>query len=391
MKGTHALKKEQKGEQKEGRQEEQIKNLRVEKILRIINGSGETPSEEELEVLCRIANLSEETEYDVLGQYKRLLKQLRRRRLYNRAFKILKPLGTVAASFLFGLLIWHFYLAPIDQEKSVERRAELVTPPLSLDTTNILLTLRNGAILHVPDAAKKQVTTAEEIRLLEKRMEDGLLASEYNTITVPKTKTYQITLDDGSVVSFNSETKVHFPSEFSSLERRIILEYGELFLQVAKEEKRPFIVETKGTEIEVLGTSFNINAYPEQPLTTTLVTGKVRVKREEKQLEITAGSQVVVDSSGNMDVRRVNTDNVVAWLKGLFLFKEVTLGEIITQLRRWYDVEILIDDPKLKDYTFTGVLERKEPIEYTLNLIEQTSDIQSYLAADGMIHLKRRK
>ena len=120
--------------------------------------------------------------------------------------------------------------------------------------------------------------------------------------------------DDGSLILVNSETEVKFPDKFSRKERRIVLEYSEIFVCAAKEPSRPFIVEVNGSEIEVLGTSFNVNAYPDAPLEATLVTGSIRFTKGVESVVLLPGQQANV-AGEHVVVKEVDVNILTAWTK----------------------------------------------------------------------------
>lgn len=359
----------------------------ADRILRIIEGSGDIPSDGDMRILCRMAALSEEDEYDESRGYARLLSTLKRRRMSRRLKRVIKPISTAAAILVAGLFIFSQYFDLTGRKEVVVEEEVAVSKPQNLN--GVLLTLRNGNVINMTDTPEDEQST-DDIKALEQASEIVPI-SDYNTIVVPRRRDYRLYLDDGSLLTFNSDTKVRFPNEFTSSERRIIVDYGEVFVQVMRDEQRPFIVEVKGSEIEVLGTSFNIHAYPESNVTTTLVTGKVRFRRGPQSVDITPGKQVIVDAQSHLMVQDVNVEDVMAWVRGYFVFDNMPLGKIMTHIERWYGFKAEFDSPELANFAFTGVMDKRDNMDYILELLRQTTDIEFYCTDDYVIHIGRSR
>lgn len=210
---------------------------------------------------------------------------------------------------------------------------------------------------------------------------------EQHTIYVPKGGEYELLLADGSKVFLNSETQLVFPSRFDGGTRRVELT-GEAYFEVKKDSK-PFIVQTEEMQIEVLGTSFNINAYKNNAsVHTTLVEGSVQVHLPDNQKSylLEPENNLTLDkSSRDISIRKVNTDLYTAWVKGEFSFRNQPLNEIFTQLQRWYDFEITYEDPAIQTMRFTGSAEKVRTLDYLLNQIQSVTDIKYKSEGDKII------
>lgn len=191
---------------------------RAEKVLRLLGGSGEVPTSEDIEVLRHISALSDAEEYDHVAQYQQLLKRVHRTRTRNRILVLLKPLSGIAAALLLGFVLYQLYLYGWKSNNGTEPLAatEVMAYGTNVDSTSVLLTLRNGAVVPIKEQSEEGAT-AEKIRELEQDMAVAPV-TEYNSIAVPRGHLYQLVLDDGSLLSFNSETRVQFPSHFSALD-----------------------------------------------------------------------------------------------------------------------------------------------------------------------------
>lgn len=200
----------------------------------------------------------------------------------------------------------------------------------------------------------------------------------YNTIVVPRKGEYRVTLADGSTVHLNSESELRFPTAFTGKERRVYLK-GEGYFEVERDTARPFVVAADETEVRVLGTRFNVNAYDAEEVTrTTLMEGKVSVG------DSVAGKAVVLSPGwqaewrgGNISTRKVNVKAVVAWIDGKFYFEEgATLEEITEQLRRWYDIDFFFTSERVKRFMFAGVIRKDYTANEIFSIIEKTTNVR---------------
>ena len=208
----------------------------------------------------------------------------------------------------------------------------------------------------------------------------------YNELQVPMGGECAITLDDGTKVWINAGSSLKYPVSFTQKSREVFLE-GEAYFEV-KKDSRPFIVKTSYNQVKVLGTSFGVTAYQEDGVSyTTLVTGRVAVKNDQKQeLEIKPGEQVLADGSGEMVKRKVNVDEYVGWKNGKYVFQNQRLDVIMKTLERWYNIEVEFEDEKLKDIVFTGKLNRHEDMSHFLDALKCTGDL-SYRKEDQKLIL----
>jgi len=202
---------------------------------------------------------------------------------------------------------------------------------------------------------------------------------EYNELVISKGGEYKLILSDGTKVWLNSETKIKYPVIFKDDIREVELE-GEAYFEVAKNEKVPFVVRTKDIDIRVLGTSFDVMAYNnENSIKTTLLKGCVEVSSHysKRKLIIKPNEQVVFNvQDQRMNIKKVNSSMYSKWKDGLFVFHEERLEDIVRQLKRWYNINVVFRDLELKDYKFSGKLPRFENCNKILDLIAETTNIE---------------
>lgn len=199
-----------------------------------------------------------------------------------------------------------------------------------------------------------------------------------NRIATPRGGQYRLVLSDGTRVWLNAATSLRFPVAFANNERRVELS-GEAYFEVEKDAARPFRVQLSDhTEVEVLGTHFNIMSYDEEGVNkTTLVEGKVKVSAGNETKVLQPGDQAM--NKGNKVIQlknNTNTDQVLAWKKGLFDFSSDDLGSIALQLERWYGVDISFEG-KVAQKHISGVISRNNHLDTVLKMLEFTAGIHS--------------
>ena len=210
----------------------------------------------------------------------------------------------------------------------------------------------------------------------------------YNELEVPRGGECIITLDDGTRVWVNAETRLKYPVTFVGENREVILE-GEAFFDVVKNEK-PFIVKTSFWDVRVLGTSFGINAYVDAPESyTTLVRGKVSVETGTSDpLVIQPGEQVVTSKDGKMIRQEVDVEEFVGWKDGMYVFREKHLGDIMKTLERWYNISVLFEEEELRGLLFTGNLKRYDDINVFFDALTRTGDMKYRVDGNHVILYK---
>ena len=186
----------------------------------------------------------------------------------------------------------------------------------------------------------------------------------YTEITVPLGQMTRIRLSDGSKVWLNSGSVFKYPTEFDRSSRDIYLD-GEAFLEVAKKPKKPFVVNTNKFSVEVLGTSFNVDAYSDDKhASVTLVEGSVSLRSNKKKWSknLVPGQIASINEEEVPAISEVNTDFYTSWTEGKIVFRKETLEEIAKKLERWYNVEIRFADEELRSLKFSGTFLKYKPI-----------------------------
>lgn len=224
---------------------------------------------------------------------------------------------------------------------------------------------------------------------------DNLVQSPiFNTLIIPRGLTYKLVLDDGTQVWVNADSRIKFQVNFdATAKREVYLEKGEAYFTVTKNPKKPFIVHYNGVNVTVLGTSFNINTYS-SIVQTTLVEGKVDVSLADgsKQLILLPGEQANFHkSTEGLEKKDVEVFPYVAWKEGLVVFQNTEMANLMEELGRLYDYEIVFKDEKLKHLHFTGRADQSEPIQNTLDAIQITSNLKFTIKERSIIVEKSTK
>jgi ferric-dicitrate binding protein FerR (iron transport regulator) len=215
----------------------------------------------------------------------------------------------------------------------------------------------------------------------------GQASTQLNTLRVPVGMDYHIRLSDGTEIYLNSATQLSFPFAFNGAKREISIA-GEAFLKVAKDAARPFIVHLPATDVEVLGTSFNVNTYDTATVKVSLQEGSVQLLAAgRKATRLQPGSQAVL-YTGNPEtqVRPFSADEL-SWIKGAYILDNTPLSALTVIFPRWFGIEVVIDDAGIAKERFTGTILKHEPIDTFLRTLERTAHITAYYK-DSVLHLK---
>jgi len=247
------------------------------------------------------------------------------------------------------------------------------------------LTLADGSVVSLDSLRNGQI--AREGAGKVSKAENGLIVYEagqgnaaiaYNTMATPRGGQYRLELSDGTRVWLNAASSLRYPVQFGAA-REVELT-GEAYFEVAKNAAKPFRVKANGSEVVVLGTHFNVNAYDNEPtVKTTLVEGKVKVSTlagNGQPVVLKPGMQSVFDHdpalAGSIEVRQVDTEEVIAWKNGLFNFNKADIKTVMRQLARWYDVEVVYEGP-LSNEKFEGEIPRNSTLSEVFKILELTA------------------
>jgi transmembrane sensor len=221
----------------------------------------------------------------------------------------------------------------------------------------------------------------------------------FNKIITPRGGKYQIELSDGSKVWLNAMSSLRYPAAFSGSDRVVELT-GEAYFEIAKNSKMPFKVRIPtGSEVEVLGTHFNIMAYGEEPvMKTTLLEGSVKVSSSNvKGAVLAPNQQAQIFGDGKISLlKKFDATQAVAWKNDNFIFDDTELETIMRQVSRWYDVDVVYegnqnDQEFLKSIQFIGEVSRRESAQEVLNLLKLTGAVDFVVAGRTITVRKQTK
>lgn len=278
--------------------------------------------------------------------------------------------GTAAMVCLLvgGYVYYNRYM----EKPQTQAIAESTRQEITHGTTKAIMTLDNGKVIPLDAEAEKNPSLVAK-------------ADEYDdvkeiSVATPRGGEFKVTLEDGTEVWLNADSKLLYPETFSRGERRVSVT-GEAYFKVAKDESRPFYVETAGQQVRVYGTEFNVHSYADDAdVATTLVDGRIAlgvIGGNGAETMLRPGHQASFDkASSSLNVRSVDTETVTSWRKGRFVFEDQSLDQIMKALSRWYDFEYVFADQDLANVLFMGSVPRYGKFTEVLSILEKSGGVR---------------
>lgn len=202
----------------------------------------------------------------------------------------------------------------------------------------------------------------------------GKATEGMQAVLVPAGQRVQLVLEDGTKVWLNSNSSFTYPTSFGSRRREVVLD-GEAFFEVARNEKRPFIVKTKRYDVKVLGTTFNVYAYAKEGnvFETSLLSGSVDVSSNLNTNEhvILKTQEKVTEVNGLLQKNSIDSPDRFRWKDGLICLDDVPFEVLMNKFATYYDIRIKIENPKVLDYRCTGKFRQSDGVEYALRVIQR--------------------
>ncbi|VAW22403.1 Putative anti-sigma factor [hydrothermal vent metagenome] len=305
-----------------------------------------------------------------------------------------------AAILLLPLLIaggFYYFVYPGYEQGAVSQTAEIKAGSkkavLILNDGNTVVLDSPGALL-ITEADGTSIQKTNGLLNYIKPVNKKPKAPLYNSVKIPRGGEFDLILADGTHVYLNSLSELKYPVQFIGDKREVELT-GEAYFEVVHKNDKPFIVKTREMSMEVLGTTFNINAYENTgKVITTLVAGKIMVKgNNNESMEgriLIPEEQAVFDiSSKQLEVIKVDVSLYTAWKDGEFIFYNTRLYDIMNTLTRWYSVEARFMDNSLKELRFSGSLGRYGNIDSILDIIKSTNKVEIVIN-NNVIILKKK-
>ena len=283
------------------------------------------------------------------------------------------------------------------------RQYTKVTPPVISERVELAMQHSNasgmqGAEIVSKATSNQPVITKEEYALYHVDDDFAEQLAEAKRISTYHNKEYWVTLDDGSLVHLNYNSRLIYPERFG--DRRDVILDGEAYFMVAKDQSRQFVVHTPQGDVKVYGTEFWINTrntdkrYASQEsssathLSVALVRGSISfTPNESKEYLLTPGQQLSVNSENPLSITltEVDTDTYVAWNEGIFYFHYEPLRKVAEVLSKWYSVDIEMATPKIGDITVLGRFARYEKLENILDALGKTTGLSVERHGDRVI------
>lgn len=308
----------------------------------------------------------------------------------------------VAALFLAVLFAGLFFLKKEKQGgQSTPVVAKVKQKAILPGGNKAYLTLANGSRITLDDAKNGDLATKAGVRVsktgngmlvyhFNKAAGDGAINTipEFNTITTPRGGQYQVVLEDGTKVWLNAASSIKFPQAFTGNDRQVELT-GEAYFEVAKNKVKPFIVQANGTQVQVLGTHFNINAYSDNAnITTTLLEGSVRMAIGNSVVTLVPGQKgTATKTDMPIQVSKADLEEIMAWKNGFFVFRDENIVNIMKQVSRWYDVDVEYQGD-VQNNEFGGTISKYKNITELLNIMQLTRSIHYKVEGRRVIIMK---
>lgn len=326
--------------------------------------------------------------YDADDSKKQLLDLIEKeKKVYrlHKPYRFIKYAAVIVLLIGFGYLYHSGYFA---ENQEVNFPSNSIT--LQLENGNIEIINENGTS-QILDAEGNVIGSQKGNQLIYADSKQGEVL-EYNILTVPFGKRFEVKLSDGTIVHLNSGTTIKYPVKFIAGEIRQVYLTGEALFDVASDTAHPFIVKAKTLNIEVLGTEFNVSSYPEDFNTdVVLVEGSVGMYADDKSLAEGARIEPGIKGSFDRKSKKIITESVdtavyTSWIEGNLVFRNMPFKNIVSKLERHYNMKIIIIDEKLKDEVFNATFKDEPSIDKILNAFETSYGIE-YSIKDNAIYI----
>ena len=297
-----------------------------------------------------------------------------------------------AAACVVAVVGMAFWLWPEERETAVPARRVALRHPATVQ-----IVLPDGSRHRVDEQslAKTEVpgfrmNEEGELRQLAVDTTAALPEVKYNEVLVPRGATYTLVLADGTEVFLNAETRMRFPDRFTGGTREIFLD-GEAFFDVRRDARHPFVVRAGDVSVRVLGTTFNVRAYADANTSATLVSGSVRFTSEGDSVVLRPGQQCELNAMNRrLSVREVDVMSVLAWKDGDFVFRDEPLENVMEEVARWYDVDVVYASDELRTRKVYLYMDRPDTVEDMLEQLTLLGGVD-YEIMDNRITLKEKK
>jgi ferric-dicitrate binding protein FerR (iron transport regulator) len=297
--------------------------------------------------------------------------------------------AAVAATLILLIAGLYYYRNTRQTRDIVQAPAPQQPHDIAPGRTRATLTLSNGQTIALDPSSNGilghdsgvYISNTDSVLTYKGNSDSRSLA--FNTLSTAKGEQYSVTLSDGTKVWLNAASILRFPIQFTGEDRRVEVT-GEAYFEVARDASKPFFISSGDMHVQVLGTSFNINAYANEPIVrTTLLEGAVRINH---RVDLSPHQQSRIEKGGDIKVLKdIDVDEVVAWKNGAFSFNNADITTVMRQLERWYDIEVVYEGDKPAD-VFYGGISRSSTLMEVLKIL-QASKVRFRLEGKRLIVL----
>lgn len=296
--------------------------------------------------------------YDTLDLKGALRENSKRRNVVRPGKYILASLVTIAAMIVVSLLIFK----PSEELQTKNTIANNETPK---SNAYVKLIIDNDEILPITDTSK----------IIHYQNRQDSVKVENLKIVVGVGPVFKFNLPDGTICYMNSNSEIEYPATFSESNRKIVMK-GELFFDVVSDSSRPFIIQCGSYNVRVLGTKLNVKDYRNDLCSfVTLIEGSVEIEKDETKFKMSPNQQATIGNDGVI-IKEVDANAYAMWINNRFVFHLSELQDIVNTLKRWYNIDIQIDDESLRTRKFTGIIPKYNNIDSVFNILEETTDIK---------------
>ena len=327
------------------------------------------------------------SEHNYRQKYQAFRSHIRKRKLRK-----WRRIGYAAAAILLPFVL-SISLYPESEQKNIPIQSTEIIP----GTYQAVLTLSNGQDIFLSPITEKnklEATTATlEGNTLVYPETDTTTAPVYHKITIPRGGEYILRLADGTRVWLNSETELEYPVVFTKKQRQVFLK-GEAYFEVEKDARHPFVVKADPVEVEVLGTHFNVEAYPgDAEVKTTLLEGSVAVNAPavSSRITLSPGESAIYNRADKtlQEEKTKENNTATGWRDGHFHFDYLPLQEIARELSNAFHVKIKITDEDIKDFRIRAHFTEGESLDQMLDLLQSAGNFSYSKTNDTiLIHSK---
>ena len=303
--------------------------------------------------------------------------------------KIIKYAATVIIFVSIGYLFFN-------RNQVEETTPIIVNNNIETIKSKAILTLEDGSTIILGKGEKYSAKNvkAQDEELVYTKLDAPKNEQVFNVLTVPRGGEFYVKLSDETEIWLNADSKIKYPSSFiDGQSREIELVYGEAYFKVSSSSKHKgakFRVNSPNQEVEVLGTEFNIKAYPDESnIYTTLVEGSIALSANGAKRTLIPSEMATFNvKDKQLEVKKVDVFDEVSWRKNLFSFRSKPLKDIMKVLSRWYDMDVIFKQDSIKETKFVGVLDKKQDIEELVENLKDLGVINAYEIHDKTLILK---